>query len=285
MRRRTAFTLVELLVVIGIIAVLISILLPALNKARQAADATACLSNQRQIGLAVTMYGNQFKGYVPIGTQTFFGGGGFWYRGLNTRFWYNSGQCSALGALYDANTVNTAGGRMFYCPSNIDPVQAYNTTANPFPNPNNLNVSTVTGYPVRPVNTVWEYAGGGKSKLPSAANPGPPGSVNSGAKTMAKLSKLKNKAILADPVIPYFISWTPGAKVTLNHRNGANVLYADGSAHFVSESAFKANRDAFINAGQNYSIIEVIQAGASAGCITDLNSQPNYGVWGDLDRN
>ncbi|MCC6580327.1 MAG: DUF1559 domain-containing protein, partial [Phycisphaeraceae bacterium] len=62
---RGAFTLVELLVVIGIIALLISILLPALNKAREAAKTVACLSNLRQIGTGIHMYVSSSHGWLP----------------------------------------------------------------------------------------------------------------------------------------------------------------------------------------------------------------------------
>ena len=61
-----AFTLVELLVVIGIIALLVSILLPSLNKAREAAKTLQCLSNLRQFGQANAIYAAQFKNWnVP----------------------------------------------------------------------------------------------------------------------------------------------------------------------------------------------------------------------------
>jgi prepilin-type N-terminal cleavage/methylation domain-containing protein/prepilin-type processing-associated H-X9-DG protein len=60
-----AFTLVELLVVIGIIAVLIGVLLPTLGRARESANRTQCLSNLRQLSAAFVMYSNENKGWLP----------------------------------------------------------------------------------------------------------------------------------------------------------------------------------------------------------------------------
>ncbi|MFA9478148.1 type II secretion system protein [Phycisphaerales bacterium AB-hyl4] len=63
--RDKAFTIIELIVVISIIALLIAILLPALQQARSIARIAACKSNQRQIGIAIHVYANDFNGYAP----------------------------------------------------------------------------------------------------------------------------------------------------------------------------------------------------------------------------
>jgi|GEM_PF-2355936 len=88
---RSAFTLIELLVVIAIISMLISILLPALAKARDSAEATACRSNLSNIALGLLLYADENKGVMmsSFDGTNFTGGERFWWNRINPYIKYD----------------------------------------------------------------------------------------------------------------------------------------------------------------------------------------------------
>ncbi len=77
---KRAFTLVELLVVIAIIGVLVALLLPAVQSAREASRRTQCSNNLKQLGLGVTQYADSFRGAFPVGSYSCCSG--TWQMGL-----------------------------------------------------------------------------------------------------------------------------------------------------------------------------------------------------------
>ncbi len=112
LNRRGGFTLVELLVVITIIGILTSMLLPAINTARESARATQCSNNVRNMGIACQMYGNQNKDAIPAGMA---GGAGGTTSGLVELLPYLE-----AANLYSAMTAGGAAGvpvPIFQCPS------------------------------------------------------------------------------------------------------------------------------------------------------------------------
>jgi prepilin-type N-terminal cleavage/methylation domain-containing protein/prepilin-type processing-associated H-X9-DG protein len=216
MRSRRAFTLVELLVVIGIIAVLVGILLPTMGRARESARRTACLSNLRQVHAVFAMYAIENGDHVPLGyRKNIKQFNSMVYSGTAMKYCF-------FGVLYLDGRMNTP--EVFYCPSNLDPQSVFNSETNAWP-PDPIGAPTkncYTGYGCRPeveLNDEFQTYG---NVIGGVVVPVP------------KLNDFKSKAIFADLV-------AAPARLDLRHKTGVNVLYGDGSASWVDRKGFDAD--------------------------------------------
>ena len=114
--RRAGFTLVEILVVLGIIAVLIGILLPVISRSREQARTLVCASNLRQLYQAEVLYCNMFNGYVIPAEAASGSSTQFWWWGINTlgvAYGFNNSYTTAAQKTQILQTI----AKMLKCPS------------------------------------------------------------------------------------------------------------------------------------------------------------------------
>jgi prepilin-type N-terminal cleavage/methylation domain-containing protein len=292
LKNRRAFTLVELLVVIGIIAILVAILLPALGRAKQQAMKTNCLSNMRELSNAFRIYATEYKDAVPIG----------YFVASEKQFTYiyswDGGAArtprfvpTLLGQLHPAKLLKNP--RALYCPAetstqymfDAEPPNATGSgnagnlwhfyTDPPAPakfNPGERNHGRLS-YQCRPVA---QYPTDGTIRTPILDPTGRPG--------YPTFARLKNRAILAD-------LFNGPSDVKRVHKNGINVFYANGSGQFVPLDTLMNAKVAGAAPGLQFRFVDGVSTNFNNtylhfGGIGTVGTQPagEYGLWVELDR-
>jgi prepilin-type N-terminal cleavage/methylation domain-containing protein/prepilin-type processing-associated H-X9-DG protein len=202
------FTLIELLVVISIIAILASMLLPALNKAREKARSTACINNQKQLNIAMGNYADDADSYPPNNVNTPANGNWPWLLKTNK---------------YIHQTM------IYYCPSCPQFTPDYSlewTKANG-------EVSWTYSYVSYGINAVgvsddW-YASGGMVNPVSKITPAKAGSLRKPSETIL----FSDSRFSAIPTAPYYLIDYGNGRIISRHQGKANTTWADG--HISSE--------------------------------------------------
>lgn len=242
---KAGFTLIELLVVIAIIALLLAILIPALNRAKDHAKRAVCGNQLRQIGVAVNSYAGKFDGALPnvmplsssnpwkVETDpkkedyhpyaAYRGGSG------DQRYIYPDGTLVPLrfACLSEAKLIDDP--EVFYCPSNRAKGRMYKSYVNPAPwgtlpqvynDEEGINQWVRCGYEWFPVDRYPEMNKRGIEKRPKAP-----------LYTCRRYDRL-------DPYLPY-ASDVSRTRDTMSHKFGKvvgmNLLYSDGRVVFCDD--------------------------------------------------
>lgn len=236
--RPRGFTLIELLVVIGVIGILMSMLLPALSRAREAANRTCCLANLHQIGVFLQQYQNQYDDQLPIYITPAYLDKAFYHGEINN---YTN-----LGLLVPANIAPPSGseaGRVFYCPGSSirGTLRGFNHASNPWVGrPNSFTRIT---YSARPEYWVWDPTGLSRNihfpnvrfDMDRQTDDDDAFLVSGSVPVFPRVRTLNRKAATA--LVTDLVD-SDATNRRLIHRGGWNVLYANGSARLVPPSHF-----------------------------------------------
>ena len=292
MQRKRGFTLIELLVVIAIIAILAAILFPVFQKVRENARRTSCLSNEKQIGLAIIQYNNDFDEAMPPG-RTNYGSAKGWacqvYPYVKSVAAFQCPDDSGIGAHATSFGLNANFNYSTYVQG--APVQSVTLPKFVSPaktvvlfevthsggNNHDYDITNISDGYVNATGINSDFAYGGSSATGSGygGDYDPDGSNNSPTAT-ANATTMKYATGYMRGSNP---SSNPGGTSGGNftgplgrHTDGSNFLMADGHAKFLRPSAVSAG-NAYNANGNQYYLCGGYYGGGSNAATTDCPDQ------------
>ena len=208
------FTLIELLIVIGVIAILMTLLLPSLRKSKEKAMRAVCRSNQAQLHRLAYSFSKNYNGRIPLGYSNF---------KQSSYFMSKGGGLDVLGNIWAEFGDESKGA--FFCPSATDEGFKYNTSANPWPpidhDGNGHSRSAFNANPIKSINqNIFTYQDDGNGNIQLVLNGN-------------KYTSLPFLTTL-EPDYGMYADWiTKPYSISSRHLEGVNVTYIDGSGKFI----------------------------------------------------